>query len=55
MDENIADIVGAMRCSENVREEIKSILKIYARKIVRLREERNFYKEMLVLREDAEL
>ena len=55
MDENIEDIAGSVRCSEAARSEIRSILKIYANKIVRLREERNFYKEMLLLREEAEL
>lgn len=47
--------MASVRCSENVREEIRSILKIYASKIIRLRQERNFYKEMLVLREETEL
>lgn len=44
MDENIEDIAGSVRCSEAARLEIRSILKIYANKIVRLREERNLYK-----------
>lgn len=44
MEENITDVVRAMKCSEQTREEFKSILRIYANKIAKLREERDFYR-----------
>jgi hypothetical protein len=55
MDENIDDIVSNIKCAESAKEEFKSILRIYANKIVKLREERNFYKELLFLREETEV
>ncbi len=44
MEENISEVVRGVRCGEGVREEFSSILRIFAGKIGRLREERDFYR-----------
>jgi hypothetical protein len=44
MEQNIAEVVRGVRCGEGVREEFSSILRIFAGKIGRLREERDFYR-----------
>jgi hypothetical protein len=54
MEENIGEVVRAVKCPEAVREEFSSILRIYANKISKLREERDFYRQLLCLSEDKE-
>ena len=44
MEENIAEVIRGVRCGEAVKEEFSSILRIFAGKIGRLREERDFYR-----------
>ncbi len=38
MEENIEQIIGNLRCAEQTRQQFKSILKIYAAKVCKLRE-----------------
>lgn len=54
VESNISGIVDCLECSVETRTAVRDILRIYAGKVNKLREERNYCREMLRMMEERE-